>query len=248
MANKGPWPMSGPRRSVLVTTAATTGTRLRGRHSNSSSSTASSTEASGALKVAAMPAAAPATSSVLRSSADRCSVWARTEPTAPPVMMIGPSAPNGPPVPMLIAAEMGLRTATRGSTRLPPGEDRLDRLGHAVAADLLGAEPGHQADDEPAGDGRQQDEQRLVVPRARRHQARVKALVEDEVGDEADQPQQRQSGDGPGGPDRHRARRDREHARAEREVAQVIDALSDRPTQCVSRMSIRSAASLSLSS
>ena len=35
-------------------------------------------------------------------------------------MMIGPSAPNGPPVPMLIAAEIGLSTATRGSTRLPP--------------------------------------------------------------------------------------------------------------------------------
>jgi hypothetical protein len=29
-------------------------------------------------------------------------------------MMIGPSAPNGPPVPMLIAAEIGLSTATRG--------------------------------------------------------------------------------------------------------------------------------------
>ena len=34
-----------------------------------------------------------------------------------------------------------------------------------------------------------------------------------------------ESGDGAGGPDRHRARGDREHARAEREVAQVIDAL-----------------------
>ena len=66
-----------------------------------------------------MPAAAPATSSVLRSSARHVQRWASTEPTAPPVMMIGPSAPNGPPVPMLIAAEIGLSTATRGSTRLP---------------------------------------------------------------------------------------------------------------------------------
>jgi hypothetical protein len=31
-------------------------------------------------------------------------------------MMIGPSAPNGPPVPMLIAADTGLSTATRGAT------------------------------------------------------------------------------------------------------------------------------------
>jgi hypothetical protein len=29
-------------------------------------------------------------------------------------MMIGPSAPNGPPVPTAIAAEMGLRIATLG--------------------------------------------------------------------------------------------------------------------------------------
>ena len=35
-------------------------------------------------------------------------------------MMIGPSAPNGPPVPIAIAAEIGLSTATRGCTRLPP--------------------------------------------------------------------------------------------------------------------------------
>jgi hypothetical protein len=55
----------------------------------------------------------------LRSSAVRCRCWARIEPSAPPVMMIGPSAPNGPPVPMLIAAEIGFSTATFGSTRLP---------------------------------------------------------------------------------------------------------------------------------
>ncbi len=33
--------------------------------------------------------------------------------------MIGPSAPNGPPVPMLIALEIGLRMASRGWTWLP---------------------------------------------------------------------------------------------------------------------------------
>ena len=35
-------------------------------------------------------------------------------------MMIGPSAPNGPPVPMATAADTGLSTATRGWTLLPP--------------------------------------------------------------------------------------------------------------------------------
>ena len=35
-------------------------------------------------------------------------------------MMIGPSAPNGPPVPIEIAAETGFRIATRGFTTLRP--------------------------------------------------------------------------------------------------------------------------------
>ncbi len=41
-----------------------------------------------------------------------------SEPSAPPVTMIGPSAPNGPAVPMLIAADNGLATAVRGWIRL----------------------------------------------------------------------------------------------------------------------------------
>ena len=67
--NSGPVPEQRTAHDGWRATAATTGTKLRGRHSNSSSSTASITAASGVLKVAAMPAAAPATSSVLRSSA-----------------------------------------------------------------------------------------------------------------------------------------------------------------------------------
>ena len=176
--------------------AATTGMKLRGCHSNSNSSTASSSEASGALKGAAIPAAAPATSSVLRSSADMCSVWASSEPTAPPVMMIGPSAPKGPLLPMLIAAEMGFSMATLGSTRLPAAENRLDGLGHAVTADLLRSEPRHQADDEIARDRRQQDEQSLVAPGVGATSRVLEALVEDEVGDRVDQSQQGQGGDG----------------------------------------------------
>ena len=42
-----------------------------------------------------------------------------SEPNAPPVMMIGPSAPNGPPDPIEMADESGLRIATFGSARLP---------------------------------------------------------------------------------------------------------------------------------
>ncbi len=117
--------------------ASATGTMLRGFSSNSSSSTASSTAAIGVANVADMPAAAPATSSVLRSALVRWNICATSDPTAPPVMMIGPSAPNGPPEPIEIADDSGLSTATLGSIRLPPEQDRLERLGDPVAADPL---------------------------------------------------------------------------------------------------------------
>ena len=108
-------------RSTVATIAATaTGTKLRGVHSNSSSSTASMIAAIGVPNTVVMPAAAPATSSVLRSLSLTGSICAISEPIAPPVMMIGPSAPNGPPVPMAIADDSGFRIATFQSSRLRP--------------------------------------------------------------------------------------------------------------------------------
>ena len=65
-----------------------------------------------------MPAAAPAASSVLRSSAVTRRSCPTSEPSAPPVAMIGPSAPNGPPVPIEMAAESGLRNVMRAGMRL----------------------------------------------------------------------------------------------------------------------------------
>src|SRR3954454_10196785 len=97
------------RAAAAATLASATGITLRGFHSNSSSSTASITDATGAAKVADMPAAAPDTSSVLRSVLVRWKNCATSDPNAPPVMMIGPSAPNGPPDPIEIAEDNGLR-------------------------------------------------------------------------------------------------------------------------------------------
>jgi hypothetical protein len=92
----------------------------RGFHSKTSSSTPNSTAATGVPKTAAIPAQAPATSRVRRWLADSRKNWPITEPNAPPVKMIGPSAPNGPPVPMLIALDIGFRMASRGWILLPP--------------------------------------------------------------------------------------------------------------------------------
>ena len=57
--------------SQAPTAATTTGMKLRGRHSKSSSSTASKVAAMGAANTADIPPAAPATSRVLRSAAVR---------------------------------------------------------------------------------------------------------------------------------------------------------------------------------
>ena len=112
----------GPTRATCAPQAAAlasaTGTIERGRYSKSRSSIASKTALTGLPNVADMPAAAPAASSVLRSSAETRSTWPTNEPSAPPVAMIGPSAPNGPPVPIAIAAESGLRNVTRAGMRL----------------------------------------------------------------------------------------------------------------------------------
>ena len=64
---------------------------------------------------------------------------------APPVMMIGPSAPNGPPVPIEIAEDSGLSTATLAHPALAD-QNCLDGFRNSVAADLLRAEARHQPD------------------------------------------------------------------------------------------------------
>ena len=67
-----------------------------------------------------IPPAAPATRRVFRSAADRWKNCAKSEAKAPPVIIIGTSAPKGPPVPMEIAEDKGLRIATFRSIRLRP--------------------------------------------------------------------------------------------------------------------------------
>jgi hypothetical protein len=118
MANTASAPSRAIRAPAAVAAASATGIIDRGRNSNRSSSTASSTADTGAPNVAAIPAAAPAASSVLRSSAVVCRIWPSSDPIAPPVAMIGPSAPNGPPVPIAIAELSGLRNVIRAGMRL----------------------------------------------------------------------------------------------------------------------------------
>ena len=65
-----------------------------------------------------MPAAAPAARRILRSDGVTGITWPSSDPIDPPVTMMGPSAPNGAPVPIAMAAEIGLAMAVRGEMRL----------------------------------------------------------------------------------------------------------------------------------
>jgi hypothetical protein len=51
-------------------------------------------------------------------------------------MMMGPSAPNGPPEPMAIAAEIGFRMATLVDARAIQ-QDGFNGLGNTVTANLV---------------------------------------------------------------------------------------------------------------
>ena len=64
---------------------------------------------------------------------------ASSEPTAPPVMMMGPSAPNGPPDPMDIAADTGFSTATLGSMREP--RSKIDSSASGIPCPRMRSEP-----------------------------------------------------------------------------------------------------------
>ena len=102
--------------------------------------------------------------------------------------MIGPSAPNGPPVPMAMAADSGFAMAVRGATLLRRGEHRLHRLGDAVAADDR-RPPREQRHDRASGHGGQDDERPDVERRVVRER-RAPLMEEEEVREDRDETDQ----------------------------------------------------------
>ena len=70
-------------------------------------------------------------------------------------MMIGPSAPNGPPVPIEIAEEIGFRMATLADMRLRP--IRMASIASGIPCPRIRSDAiaRHQADDQPTDHGHQ---------------------------------------------------------------------------------------------
>src|SRR6185437_13339004 len=137
MENMECCPSRNQRTEVAKVVAITRGMKERARNSKRSNSMARITPAIGVLNVAAIPAPAPQASNTLRSDAVVAMNCPTSEPSAPPVWMMGPSAPNGPPVPMAMAAESGFRMA--------------------MTFDFVAAVLGHEADNQTS-DNRDDDD------------------------------------------------------------------------------------------
>src|SRR5690606_36040638 len=116
--NNGPSPKTVEWIPPATAAEIAVGMNARVENSNKRSWVARTMEATGAPNVAAIPPAAPQAKRIFLSDGDTLSNWPRSDPSDPPVTMIGPSAPNGPPLPMAVAADSGLATAVRGATRL----------------------------------------------------------------------------------------------------------------------------------
>ena len=139
------------------------------------------------------PAAAPAASRILRSDGETRMTCPSSDPSAPPVTMIGPSAPNGAPVPIAIAAETGFATAVRGAMRLCLVSTASIASGMPCPR-ITGRPSRQQADEERAEHGGDED-LRPGMKLGERRRLPTPLLEQREVGDEADQVDQHPRGD-----------------------------------------------------
>lgn len=122
-----------------VTQAITTGMKLFGENSNNNNSIARRMAANGVPKIAVIPAVAPDARRIFRSCAVVWSVCPQNDPRAPPVAIMGPSAPKGPPVPIEIADEMGLRTVISGGILL--SATRIFSIASGIPCPRIAPEP-----------------------------------------------------------------------------------------------------------
>jgi hypothetical protein len=135
-------------------------------------------------------------------------------------MMIGPSAPNGPPDPIEIADGERLQ---HGDTRLDAAavdEDGFDRFGNAVAADAIRSVPRHQANDQRT-DHWHDDDERTEMMRFRFRSPRRDALEKEDIRKERDQAKKPERDERADDPDADRECRDGEETRCGGEVAEL---------------------------
>ena len=136
-------------------------------------------------------------------------------------MMIGPSAPNGPPEPMEMAAERGFRIAKRGLDATAIHQDGLDRFGDAVSSNLFGSIARHQSDDERPDD-RNSDCISAEVITNRRSKRGAESLIVENICEKADQLQQKQCDECGNHADHDSQQHDRDDTHGRRKVAEIL--------------------------
>jgi hypothetical protein len=102
-------------------------------------------------------------------------------------MIIGPSAPNGPPVPIEIADEISLRSATFGSITLRPRGIASSAFGNSVSANFFRPVPRHQTNNYRAGDRRSDDPDSEMIMLERAELGR-ESLEKNDIGNFGIQP------------------------------------------------------------
>jgi len=160
-----------------------------------------------------MPAAAPAASSVFLSAAVVWSNCPSSDPSAPPVAMMGDRRPRRRQSPAGADGDGGRdgleQRDARGDAALVE-QHLLHRLGDAVAADGGGAVARHQADDDRAPN-RDEHHQPSELVAGRRDEHGGEAAVERDVGDQRDEPGEELRDDASGQRDHHRETADEHH-------------------------------------
>ena len=135
-------------------------------------------------------------------------------------MMIGPSAPNGPPDPIEIAADTGFSTATRGSTRLPL--IRMASMASGMPWPRMRSDPYRAI--RPMISAPVTGTRRIQGPSVFagwRRQRGADSLKEEEIGEEIDQEEQTARDIGAHDPDANGEQADRHHPRRGGEVAET---------------------------
>ena len=87
--------------------------------------------------------------------------------------MMGPSAPNGPPVPIATADAERLEERHARADARAVDQDGLKRLRNAVAANFVGPIARHQADNDAAHDGHK-DRQPVQLVLRRRNELQLR--------------------------------------------------------------------------
>ena len=98
--------------------------------------------------------------------------------------MMGPSAPNGPPVPIATAADVGLRSVTRAGNAALSVEHPLHYFGDAVAANCGRSVASHESNDQAADYRNDQDRERSAMSSGGLHEGERNPSVVRQIGDE----------------------------------------------------------------